>query len=303
MSASFDWNITLDQPLYTTVSPIGTGTPNPVTGLITLNPVIQYVVPGDFILGQSSGLQTIPGTSLAIFGTPDPYTIWAINLNATRGQIGHVMFQTSYLAPAGNKTIQVGPIDAQNNVFTTYFRETMQWSGYSALTGQQLWGPLDSQNQWNYYSGTTGLTNPIGMGYGHLYTAGYGGTLYAINTLNGHVDFTFGNSITDPNNSTLTAETVYGEYPTQVAAIANNKVYMVEEEHSLNAPAYHGAKTRCVDAFNGKLFWDIYGISSWQDGAAADGYFTWLNFNDLQIFAMGPGPSATTINPVTKAVM
>ncbi len=49
----------------------------------------------------------------------------------------------------------------------------------------------------------------------------------------GNIDFTYGNNLTDPNNSTRTPETVYGEYPTQVAAIANNKVYLVEEEHSL----------------------------------------------------------------------
>lgn len=297
MSTSFDWNITLDQPLKQTFSPVGVA-----TGIGTFNPAILYVLPGDLIFGQSSGLQTIPGTSAGVFGTPDPYTLWAINLNATRGPIGKVLFQTDYPAPPGNLTIQVGPIDGQNDVFTIYYRETMQWSGYSAITGQKLWGPLASQNQWNYYSGTTGLTNPIGVGYGHLYTAGYGGVLYAINTKNGNVDFTFGNNPNDPNNSTFTAETVYGEYPTQVAAIANNKVYMVEEEHSLNAPAYHGGKTRCVDAFTGKLQWDIYGLCSWQEAAVADGYFTWLNFNDMQIYAMGPGPSKTTLNPVTNAV-
>jgi hypothetical protein len=163
------------------------------------------------------------------------------------------------------------------------------------LTGNQIWGPTESENQWNFYTGTTGLTSPIGVGYGHMYVAGYGGTLYAYDMKTGNLDFTFGNDINDPNNSTFTAETVYGVYPTQVAAIADSKVYMVEEEHSLDSPAYRGAKTRCVDAFTGELLWDIYGISSWQSSAAADGYYTWLNYNDLQIYAMGPGPSATTV--------
>jgi len=205
------------------------------------------------------------------------------------------MFQKNYPAPAGNLTVQIGPVDGQDNVFTLYYRETLQWSGYDVLTGNQLWGPLASQNPWNYYSGTTGLTNPIGMGYGVLYTAGYGGELYAINCTNGNIIFTYGESQTDPTNSTLTAETVYGHYPTMVAAIDNNKVFMVEEEHSLNAPAYHGAQTRCVDAFTGKLQWQMYGICSWQSVAAADGYFTWLNYNDGMIYANGPGPSATTV--------
>jgi hypothetical protein len=296
--------VTLDQPIANTVSPIGSagmlfgapGTYNATTQLYTLYPQILYILPGDLILGQSSGLQTIPGTSAGLFGTPDPYVIWAINLNPSRGAIGHVLFQKQYPAPSGNKTIQVGPIDGQNDVFMIYFRETMQWSGYDAITGNLLWGPLEPQNAWNYYSGTTGLTNPIGVGYGHLYTAGYGGVLYAINCKTGKVDFTWGNDINDPNNSTFTAETVYGEYPTQVSAIANGKVYMVEEEHSLNAPAYHGGKTRCVDAFTGKLVWQIYGLSSWQESAVADGYYTWFNMNDQQIYAMGPGPSATTVD-------
>ena len=93
----------------------------------------------------------------------------------------------------------------------------------------------------------------------------------------------------------ITAETAYGDYPTQVGAIADGKVYLVEEEHSLNAPAYHGAKTRCVDATTGKLLWDIYGMCSWQEIAAADGYLTWFNMNDQQLYVMGPGPSATTV--------
>lgn len=304
MSTAYDWNVTLDQPIANTVSPIGSagmlfgapGTYNATSQLYTLYPQILYILPGDLILGQSSGLQTIPGTSAGLFGTPDPYIIWAINLNPSRGAIGHVLFQKQYPAPSGNKTIQVGPIDGQNDVFMIYFRETMQWSGYDAITGNLLWGPLEPQNAWNYYSGTTGLTNPIAVGYGHLYTAGYGGVLYAINCKTGKIDFTWGNDINDPNNSTFTAETVYGEYPTQVSAVANGKVYMVEEEHSLNAPAYHGGKTRCVDAFTGKLVWQIYGLSSWQESAVADGYYTWFNMNDQQVYAMGPGPSATSVD-------
>ncbi len=310
MSTSYDWNVSLSQSLYQTYSSIGSfgggfsgsSAYNATTGIYTANPTILFVQPGDFIFGQSSGLQTIPGTSYGVFGTQDPYTLWAINLNTTRGPIGQVLFQQDYPAPSGNKTVQVGPVDAENHVFTIYFRETLQWSGYDVLTGQFLWGPTEPQNSWNYYSGTTGLTNPIGLGYGHLYTAGYSGILYAINTKTGNVDFTYGNSATDPSNSTKTPETVYGEYPTQVAAVANNKVYLVEEEHSLNAPAYHGAKTRCVDAFSGKLIWEIYGISSWQEQAVADGYYTWLNLNDGQIYAMGPGPSATTVSAPNTGV-
>jgi hypothetical protein len=302
MSTAYDWNVTLSQALYPTESPIGASsvfsgsTFNETTGLYTSNPTILRLFPGNLIFGQSSGLQQTPGTSAGILGTPDPFTLWAINLNETRAPIGQVLWLKNYPAPAGNITVNIGPADGETNVFTLYYKETIQWVGYDMLTGNQLWGPSSEETPaWNYYTGSTALTNPIGMGYGHLYVAGYGGVLRAYDLKTGNIDFTFGNNASDPNNSTITPNTVYGDYPTQVAAIANNKVYLVEEEHSLDSPPYQGAKTRCVDAFTGKWIWDIYGMSSWQEQAVADGYYTWLNLNDMNIYCMGPGPSSTSL--------
>jgi hypothetical protein len=294
MSTAYDWNVTLSQPLYPTQTPIGIGAT--VTGLYTYNPAILYIFPGDLIFGQSSGLQQTPGTGLGIVGTPDPFRLWAINLNRTRGQIGQVLWVKDYPAPSGNITVCVGPADGVTNVATLYYKETMQWRGIDMLTGEPLWGPTATETPaWQFYTGTTGLTNPIGVGYSHLYVAGYGGVLRAYDLKTGRVDFTFGNDPNDPRNSTITPETAYGDYPTQVAAIVDGKVYLVEEEHSIGAPAYHGAKTRCVNATTGKLLWDMYGLSSWQEQAAADGYYVWFNLNDQRIYCIGPGPSATAV--------
>jgi hypothetical protein len=308
MSTAYDYNVTLSEALPSRTSPIGgsgfgvTTYYDAATGLYTAPPAIVRVFPGNVILGQSSGLQQTPGTSAGILGTPNPFTLWAINLDPSRGDVGEVLWLKDYPAPEGNITVNIGPADGENNVFTLYYKQTRQWVGYDLLTGDLLWGPTDSENQWNFYTGTTGLTGPIGVGYGHMYVAGYGGTVYAYDIKTGNVDFTFGNDINDPNNSTFTAETVYGVYPTQVAAVADGKVYLVEEEHSLDSPAYRGAKTRCIDAFTGELLWDIYGVSSWQSSAVADGYYTWLNYNDMQIYAMGPGPSATTVDITNNVV-
>ncbi|MCW4006313.1 MAG: hypothetical protein NWF04_06950 [Candidatus Bathyarchaeota archaeon] len=308
MSTAYDWNVTLSQVLYSQTDEIGgsgfgvTSSYDPETGLYTTPPTILRVFPGNLILGQSSGMQQTPGTSAGILGTPDPFTLWAINLDPARADIGDVLWLKQYPAPAGNITINIGPADGESNVFTLYYKQTRQWLGFDMLTGNQIWGPTESENQWNFYTGTTGLTSPIGIGYEHMYVAGYGGVLYAYDLNTGNLDFTFGNDINDPTNSTYTAETVYGQYPTQVAAVADGKVYLVEEEHSLGSPAYRGAKTRCVDALTGELLWDIYGICSWQSNAVADGYYTWLNYNDMTIYAMGPGPSATTVDVKNNVV-
>jgi hypothetical protein len=132
------------------------------------------------------------------------------------------MWDRTYSAPENNLTVCIGPADSESMVWTTWYKETMQWSGYDPLTGDYIW-TAPGENTWNYYTGSTGLTNPVGSGYGHLYAAGYSGILYAYDLKTGKVDFTYGNNPNDPNNSTITAETTYGAYPTQVAAVANNK--------------------------------------------------------------------------------
>jgi outer membrane protein assembly factor BamB len=283
MSQAYSANITLSQGL-----PSGAA-------------IIQ-VWHGDMIFGTSSLTQAIGQTETG-WGTPDPWTMWAINLNPSRGQVGNVMWIRNYTAPDGNKTVLFGPRDGETHIWTIYYRETMQWTGFDLLTGDQKWGPTASENNWNYYGGTTSLTTPYAMGYSTLYAAGFSGILYAYDMATGQLKFTYGNNASDPYNSTSSGlETVYGVYPMQVAAVGNDKVYLVPSEHSLNAPPYAGARVRAVNAHNGKELWKMHGMVNWQSIALADGYFVYINYNDMQIYALGPGPSATTVSASPKVV-
>jgi hypothetical protein len=276
MSKSYDFNITLSQPL-----PAGQNT------------AIIQVLPGDLVFGRSSALQ-FAGSTGGAFGTPDPFTLWTVNLNATRGNVGDVMWIKNYTGSANN-TILIGPRDQKTNVFTMYNKELVQWSGYSLLTGEYLWGPTEPENAFNFYGGTTGLTAPYAAGNGTLYSAGYGGIVYAYDFATGNVLFTYGNDPNDPHNNTRTANTAYGGYPYQVAAVADGKVYLISSEHSLNAPPFLGAETRCINAYTGEEIWKMLGMCNWQESAVADGYFVYLNLNDLRIYCVGPGPSATSV--------
>jgi hypothetical protein len=99
-------------------------------------------------------------------------------------------------------SILIGPRDQKTQVFTTYFKETMQWNGYSLLTGDKLWGPTEPEEAFNFYGGTTGLTAPYASGNGILYSAGYSGVVYAYDYQTGKTLFTYGNDINDPKNNT-----------------------------------------------------------------------------------------------------
>ncbi|MCW3996357.1 MAG: PQQ-like beta-propeller repeat protein [Candidatus Bathyarchaeota archaeon] len=283
MSKSYDWNVTLSQPL-----PAGANT------------AIIQVLPGDLVFGRSSALQ-FAGSTGGAFGTPDPYTLWAINLNASRAPIGQVMWIRNYTGDA-NMTILIGPRDQKTNVFTTYFKETMQWNGYSLLTGEKLWGPTNPEETFNFYGGTTGLTAPYAAGDGRLYSTGYSGVVYCYDFLTGKTLFTYGNDVNNPKNNTRTPNTAYGDYPYQVAAIADGKVYLISSEHSLNAPPYAGAEVRCINATTGEEIWKMVGMCNWQEIAVADGYFVYLNLNDMRITCVGPGPSATSVSASSAVI-
>jgi hypothetical protein len=274
MSKSYDWNVTLSQPL-----PPGSA-------------IIQ-VMPGDLVFGRSTSLQ-FAGSTGGAFGTPDPYTLWAVNLNQSRNSIGQVMWIKNYTG-SNAMTILIGMRDQETHVFTTYYKELMQWNGYSLLTGEKLWGPTDPEASFNFYGGTTGITAPYAIGYGRLYSAGYAGILYCYDFRTGKIVFTYGNDPNDPKNNTMTPETAYGVYPYQVAAVADDKVYLISSEHSLNAPPWKGAEVRCVNATTGKEIWKLIGMCNWQEIAVADGYFVFLNYNDMRIYCIGPGPSATAV--------
>ena len=205
----------------------------------------------------------------------------------------------NFPAPANNLTLLVGPVDDQTGVFITEYRETMQWFGYDIYTGNYLWGPTKPESAWNYYSGTSGAITSNTIAYGNLYTTGYSGILYCYDLKTGKLEFTYGSG--GAGNSTNSGlNTVYGNYPTLIGAVADQKIYLFTSEHSPNTPLYEGALVRCVDANTGAELWTVDGWSHSNTMAVADGYITYLNLYDMQIYSVGKGPSATTVTASPK---
>ena len=302
---TYDWNISL--PWLNTM-PAPYGAVNPVTGQVIsppagANPVsIVAVNYGDIMLCRNGTLPT--GYKGNAFGYPQlPFTMFAVNLNASKGAIGSVLWMKTYDPPAGNITVAQGPVDFQTRVFILNYEETMQWVGYSLATGNLLWGPTAPQAALDYY----GLGNLMlsTLAYGKLYSSQMSGICYCYDDLTGKLLWTYGNG--GAGNSTYAGfNTGYGDYPTCVQSIANGVVYLATDEHTILNPIYKGARISAINATTGQEIWTLSNYpSEWASpGSAfvvADGYLTCMNGYDNNIYSIGRGPSATTIQaPLTQ---
>jgi len=261
------------------------------------SPAIFSVIPGDLILGTSTNFASF----IFNWGTPNPYTFWAISLKPeSRGQL---LWIENYTAPGANQTLVFmgAPnvvnrniqIDAVSRVFFVTVKETSQWYGYDLDTGEMLWGPRGNFRSYQYY-GTT--SNPPAPGYvynGKFYVAGYGGELHCFNSRTGLTEWVY-------NNTNSGTQTPWGNYPLFVSTFADGKIYLFSGEHSPNVPPYKGSRIRCLDASSGDELWTMLswfaggGFGQW-GAPIADGYYTYLNVYDMQVYCVGKGPSATTV--------
>jgi hypothetical protein len=269
MNSSYSWNVTIPTLPGTTQT-------------------IVRVLPDDIMLGTSTSF-----AGITAFGTPDPWIMWAISLKPeSRGQL---LWSNSYAAPSGNQTVLLGPVDETNRVFTTWLRDGLTFQGYSLDDGKLLW-TSQREDDWTFYS------SGWAVAYGKLIHSGYG-TVYCYDLSNGNTLWTF--SVTGG------LAIPYTNYPLGINAIADGKVYLGTNEHSRNAPYWKGSQVYCLNATTGKEIWSLDaatpssagGIGQVTNGfAIADGYFTYLNLYDHQIYTIGKGPSAISVDAPMAAI-
>ncbi|MCW4000099.1 MAG: PQQ-binding-like beta-propeller repeat protein [Candidatus Bathyarchaeota archaeon] len=264
------------------------------------NPMTSVTVVGaiynDIMLLYNGSLPSQGATFMGNLGF-SPYTYFAINLNASRGTVGSILWSNTVQPPAGNLTVLQAGIDPVNRVFVENLRETQNFIGYNLDTGAKLWGPSTPQADFDYYGSQASGSLANTFAYGRMYSSAYAGIVYCYDTLTGDVLWTYGNGGED--NSTNSGFQVPGNYPTFVNAIGNDVVYLVTSEHTVETPLFKGALTRAINATTGEQIWTLssyvteFTTSSF---AAADGYATWFNSYDNSIYVVGRGPSAITVN-------
>jgi len=229
-----------------------------------------------------------------------PYHYFAINLDPAKGSVGSLRWIKQYTQPSGNMSVGFGGYDFENHVFLQEYKETSQYVGYDMNTGDKLWGPtaITETANWDYY-GVAGVEDRIAMiGYGKVYSQFFSGVLYCYDEMTGKLLWSYGNG--GEGNSTASGYYGgYGVYPTAMMAIGNGVIYSAATEHTVSTPIYKGAMVRAVNATDGTELWTLSSfVNSFHTTsmAIADGFTTWWNGYDNQIYTTGRGPSATTVS-------
>jgi outer membrane protein assembly factor BamB len=279
--ASYSWNVTIPT--------------------LPSDAAVNYAVYDDMLFG-SAHVANVFGQ--AFFGgvgdaPSNAYgTFWAISLKPTSR--GSLLWTKDIPAKAGNVSSMLGPLDTESRVFFISDKETMQWSGYDLDSGKYLWGPVGKTRSLNYYPtvGSGGVSQVGFVAYGKLYSGGYGGEFFCYDSKTGNLLWKY-------NNTDSGFEEPWGLMPIFPAAIADGKVYLYNGEHSPNSPLYKGEKVYCLNATTGAEIWTMlswYSVGGFADEGCpvADGEIAYMNAYDMQVYAIGKGPSATTVEaPMT----
>ena len=277
-ASNYDWNVSI--PWMNTM----TTTNTPV-----------YAFYDDLMLCYNSTNGNLPSAGTSFYAQSSaPYTWFAVQLNATKGALGSVLWRNTLQPPAGNITVLPSGADPKTGVFAELYKETMNFVGYSMTTGQKLWGPTPEPGAMDYYGNDFGGNLDGQFAYGNLYSCGFGGVMYCYNDTTGQLKWTYGNGGTG-NSTNAGYYNPYGDYPTMIVAIGNGVIYTETAEHTATDPIYRGALTRAINATDGTEVWTLSCFGSSWNIAIADGFTTMFNGYDNQIYSVGRGPSAMSV--------
>jgi hypothetical protein len=229
-------------------------------------------------------------------------TSWGISLKP--GQEGTQLFKNTWNAPAswveGNQTIvfeAVSP-ESEDGVFVIGARDNRQHYGFSTETGDYLW-VTEPEIYLNWYgTGGIGGERPPLIAYGKLFTSGIGGIVYAYDTKTGERLWTY--NATDYYGESL-FNTYWWQYP---QFIADGKIYYGTLEHSPIDPRPRGEPFICLNTTTGEEIWradSLFRSTLWGGLAIiGDSIIATQDTYDQRIYAIGKGPSATTVSAAPK---
>jgi len=178
-----------------------------------------------------------------------------------------------------------------NGVMAVWSKELTTHYGFSLVDGSYLWA-TEPENYLDLYGSGAG-EHTWYFAYGKLYSVGLAGILYAYDLQTGKTDWIY--TLKDPYTEPVTGENWWG----WISHIAAGKIYIGTLEHSANSPMPRGGPYACVNATDGSEIFRINGLmrlTRWGGNPVmGDSIIAGYDTYDLQIYAMGKGPSQTTV--------
>lgn len=263
------------------------------------NPTIEKAFLDNMVIIESGSFPS-GGNNIFSSASQTPYTYSAYSIKQTSGStVGNQLWKNTLNPPANNVTVSFSGADMSANsgagAFAEYYTETMQYVGYSMATGQKIWGPTDSMTALAFFNSGYSGQGPT-VADGKLFSSGYSGVVYCYSMSDGKLLWTYGNG--GAGNSTSGGLETARPYPTVIYAIGNGVVYTFTSEHTVNTPIYKGALARAINESTGAEIWTLSNSNNGGTGyaAVADGFNTFFNGYDQQIYTVGRGPSKTTVS-------
>jgi len=233
--------------------------------------------------------------------------VWGINLNSTRDEIGTLMFNNTWNPPAywAEGDVTIGGFGGgwmawsqEDKVGVLWVKETREHYGFSLETGECLWGPTPSQYYLDAVEDTPVESRAIV--YGKLYSASVGGIVYCYNVTTGELLWNY--HADDPYQEYLFAN----DWWVKPLFITDGKIYVGHYEHSPIDPRPRGAPFFCLNATTGDLIWranSLFRQTRWGGRAIiGDSVIATMDTYDQRVYAIGKGPSKTTVSIQTDVI-
>ncbi len=252
------------------------------------------------LLGHN-GLMDDRILGFAITGSEE-ITSWALSTETATA--GDLIFMNTYETPANvaDNALTLYFDAASNNgedgVYTIGIRELRKHWGFSAETGEFLWETEGTEIFLNWLG--IPREHPPVIADGKLLTTHIGGIVYCYSTEDGNLLWSY-------NAEDEYQEFLFGNYWWMYPLfVTDGKIYFGSTEHSPIDPKPRGAPFVCLDLETGDVVFRANGLfrqSLWGGRAIiGDSIIATQDTYDQRVYAIGKGPSVTTVEAPLSAV-
>jgi outer membrane protein assembly factor BamB len=262
--------------------------PMPVRNGMTGGSITTRIVELDDILIGSNGSHPV-GTNGPQYHRVAETTFWAVNLDPDRGVVGSTIWKENIEAATTDNT-NVLFERAGEGVLCFVRTPKQSWMGYDMYTGDKLWetGNLSDINPFGYYSFPSLIhVESSTIAYGTLFTGGYVGHVSAWNITTGELMWRY---------AAPTQQRIFLYYTLMLGTVADGKIYVGTHEHSADTPLFKGNQIRALNVTTGEEVWKMAGWGHPGTFAVADGTLIYWNNYDHQVYAVGKGPTDTSVS-------